>query len=199
MIKKAMKDAVELFPKFARFYRNIRDLLDRNNPSIKSPWGFQLAGHPAMATGTFEPAETQLVRKLLQEVDILVNVGANVGYYCSHALSMGKPVIAVEPNTRNLHYLLKNIQNNGWLKLAEVFPVAIGSGTDILPMWGGGHRCISGQGVGSNPRELCHPSANIEFRPCSWQYLGRQECANIGRHRRRGIHDASRCKSNSNE
>ena len=132
-----MKDAVERFAKFARFYRNTRDLHDRNNPSIKSPWGFQLAGHPAMATGTFEPAETQLVRKLLQEVDILVNVGANVGYYCSHALSMGKPVIAVEPNTRNLHYLLKNIQNNGWLKLAEVFPVAIGSGTDILPMWGG--------------------------------------------------------------
>ncbi len=69
---------------------------------------------------------------------VLVNVGANVGYYCYHALSMGKPVIAVEPNTRNLHYLLKNIQNNGWAKLAEVFPVAMGSGADILQMWGEG-------------------------------------------------------------
>jgi FkbM family methyltransferase len=51
---------------------------------------------------------------------------------------MGKSVIAVEPNTRNLHYLLKNIKNNGWEKSAEVFPVGMGSGADILQMWGGG-------------------------------------------------------------
>lgn len=91
-----------------------------------------------MAAGTFEPEETELVRNLLQEVDVLVNVGANVGYYCCHALSLGKPVIAVEPIARNLHYLLTNIQGNGWSQQAEVFPVALGSRTDILQMWGGG-------------------------------------------------------------
>ncbi len=36
-------------------------------------------GHPAMAAGSFEPEETRLVRELMQQVDILVNVGANVG------------------------------------------------------------------------------------------------------------------------
>lgn len=86
-----------------------------------------------MADGNFEPDVTKVVRRLLADEDVLVNVG----YYCCHALSMGKPVIAVEPNTRNLHYLLKNIQNNGWAKLAEVFPVAMGSGADILKIWGG--------------------------------------------------------------
>ena len=91
-----------------------------------------------MASGCFEPEETKLVRRLMADVDLLVNVGANVGYYCCHALNMGKAVVAVEPNTRNLHYLLKNIKNNGWEKQAEVFSVAMGSGTDILQMWGGG-------------------------------------------------------------
>lgn len=94
MIKRAMKNGVERFPKVAQFYRNTRDLFDRNKPSITTPLGFKLAGRPGMAAGTFEPAETQLVRELLQQVDILVNVGANVGYYyyCCHALSMRKGV-----------------------------------------------------------------------------------------------------------
>lgn len=138
MIKIFIRSIVERFPAVALFYRNTRDLLDQRHPSRITPWGFSFAGHDAMAEGSFEPQETAVVRKLLTEVDVLVNVGANVGYYCCHALSMGKSVIAVEPNTRNLHYLLKNIKHNGWEKLAEVFPVAMGGGTDILQMWGGG-------------------------------------------------------------
>ena len=124
MIKQTLKSVVERFPQAAQFYRNSRDLLDRNTPAMKTPWGFTLAGHPAMAAGSFEPEETRLVRELLQEVDVLVNVGANVdvlvnvganvGYYCCHALSLSKPVIAVEPISRNLHYLMRNIQENGW-------------------------------------------------------------------------------------
>lgn len=122
----------------ALFYRNTRDSLDQRNPARATPWGFSFAGNDAMAAGSFEPEETAVVRELLAEVDVLVNVGANVGYYCCHALSMGKKVVAVEPNTRNLHYLLKNIKSNGWGKQVEVFPVALGSGADILQMWGGG-------------------------------------------------------------
>jgi tRNA G37 N-methylase Trm5 len=89
-----------------------------------TPWGFKLAGNAAMVQGIFEPAETKLVRNILQNVDILVNVGANIGYYCCHALSMGKQVIAFEPIERNLRYLCKNIKNNGWTG-AEVYPMAL--------------------------------------------------------------------------
>ena len=137
-MKNTIKAIVEHFPALALFYRNTRDLLDQRHPPRKTPWGFTFAGHDAMAAGDFEPEETKVVRKLMADVDILVNIGANVGYYCCHALSMGKPVIAVEPNTRNMHYLLKNIQRNGWSKQAEVFPVAMGASADILQMWGGG-------------------------------------------------------------
>ncbi len=138
MIREILRTVLEHVPVLAQFLRNSRDLLDQRLPAKKTPWGFTLAGHDAMAAGTFEPEETVLVRKLLQEVDVLVNVGSNVGYYCCHALSMGKPVIAVEPIARNLNYLLTNIRNNGWSQQAEVFPVALGAAPDILQMWGGG-------------------------------------------------------------
>ena len=131
----------------------MRDWLDRRSPSRVTPWGFTLAGHDAMAAGTFEPDETSLVRKTLQEVDVLINVGANVGYYCCHALSMGIPVIAVEPVRRNLHYLLKNILNNGWSQQVEVFPVALGASKNILEMWGGGTGASLVKGWASTPPE----------------------------------------------
>lgn len=138
MNKKILRTMIESFPSVAQFLRNSRDLLDQRATAKMTPWGFTLAGHESMAAGTFEPEETELVRRLLRDVDLLVNVGANVGYYCCHALSLGKSVIAVEPIARNLHYLLTNIRNNGWSQQAEIFPVALGSKTDILQMWGGG-------------------------------------------------------------
>lgn len=137
-IKLTFRSVMEFFPSLALFLRNLRDLMDQRQAPRRTPWGFTLAGHEAMAAGTFEPQETKLVRDLLGEVDLLVNVGANVGYYCCHALGLGKPVIAVEPIARNLYYLLKNIRNNGWAQEAQIYPVAVGCGTDILEMWGGG-------------------------------------------------------------
>lgn len=150
-IKRAFDATLGRFPAAASFLLNMRDLLDQRAPSRKTPWGFCLAGHDAMAAGSFEPDETKVVRELLQEVDVLVNVGANVGYYCCHALGLGKDVIAMEPIARNLHYLLKNIRDNGWSTRAQVFPVALGRHTDILQMWGGWTGASLVKGWASNP------------------------------------------------
>lgn len=146
-----IKSIIEQFPTLALFYRNTRDLLDQRQPPRKTLWGFSFTGNDAMTDGRFELEETKVMRRLMGDVDLLVNIGANVGYYCCHALSMGKPVVAVEPNTRNLHYLLKNIQNNGWAKLATVFPVAMGNSPDILKMWGGGTGASLIKGWASTP------------------------------------------------
>ncbi len=124
------------FPRIATMYRSVRDQLDFMEEPKATPWGFKLAGNTAMAQGTFEPTETELVRNILKDVDILVNVGANVGYYCCHALSMGKPVIAFEPIERNLRYLCKNIKSNGWSG-AEIFPIALSNNVGILEIYGG--------------------------------------------------------------
>jgi FkbM family methyltransferase len=137
LIRTILRNTFEHFPAAALFYRNMRDLLDQRQSAMKTPWGFTLAGNAAMASGDYEPNETAVVRQLLHDADILVNVGANVGYYCCHALSMGKPVIAIEPISRNLHYLLKNIRDNGWAQQAQVFPIALGADTNVLHLWGG--------------------------------------------------------------
>ena len=75
---------------------------------------------------------------LAGEVDTVVNAGANVGYYCLHALQLGKHVIAFEPVPLNAAVLLKNIFANGWQENAEVFPIALGERPGILPLYGGG-------------------------------------------------------------
>lgn len=138
MIKRILKLIIERTPQLAQLYRNSRDILDRNMVSMSTPWGFSLSGHKLMASGSHEPQETKIVRELLNEVNFLVNVGANVGYYCLHALNLVKSVIAIEPIPRNVHYLLRNIHENGYGNLTEVFPVALGAKPDILKMWGGG-------------------------------------------------------------
>lgn len=138
MSKNLLRAALEAFPGVSLLARNLRDQLDRRAPLMHTPWGFGLAGHAAMAKGVFEPEETKLVRKLLGDVEIFVNVGANIGYYCCHALSCGNSVIAIEPMERNMHYLLKNIHGNGWAGKAQVFPVAAGATTGVLEMWGSG-------------------------------------------------------------
>lgn len=130
-----VKPLVSRFPRIAAMYRGMRDQLEEMEEPQPTSWGFKLAGNAAMAQGTFEPVETELVRKLLHEVDLLVNVGANVGYYCCHALSMGKPVVAFEPMPRNLRFLCKNINANGW-KGAEIFPIALSNKVGILEIYG---------------------------------------------------------------
>lgn len=150
-MRRFFRSILENYPSVIQFLRKGRDLLDQNAPVRMTKWGFTLAGNDAMALGAFEPGETALVRKLLLEVDVLVNVGANIGYYCCHALSLNRPVIAFEPIARNLHYLLRNIRNNGWSNSVEIFPVAVGSTSDILQIYGGGTGASLVKGWASTP------------------------------------------------
>jgi len=130
------KPLVKKFPALTCFYRSLRDQLDARGEALQTPWGFKLAGNPLMAKGEFEPEETALVRSLLKDAEVVVNVGANVGYYCCHALSLGKRVIAFEPMPRNLHYLCRNIKQNGWTEI-EIFPLALSDKPGILEIYGG--------------------------------------------------------------
>ena len=137
-IRRWIRSAVDKEPRIGTFSRALRDAWDTRSESVATPWGFSLAGSPLMASGRFEPAETGLVRKLLVDLDLFVNVGANVGYYCAHALSLGVGVVAIEPMPRNLHYLLTNLRMNGWDDSAEVFPVALGPSSGVVDIWGNG-------------------------------------------------------------
>ena len=148
-----VKPFIERFPRIATMYRGARDQLSLTKGPIVTPWGFKLAGNKIMAEGVFEPEETELVRNILKDVDVLVNVGANVGYYCCHALSMGKAVIAFEPIQQNLYYLLQNIKVNGWAG-AEINPIALSNEVGVLKIYGGGTGASVVKGWADTPQSF---------------------------------------------
>lgn len=94
-----------------------------------------MAGHSKMARGDYEIPETDLLRRLLGRVDAFVDVGANVGYYTLLARHLNRPVLAVEPSTANLRFLLANLARNGFDDV-EVFACGLGERTGLIELWG---------------------------------------------------------------
>jgi FkbM family methyltransferase len=67
-----------------------------------------------MYFGLFEPAETRLMRELLSPGDVVVDIGAHIGWYATIASSLvqeGK-VIAFEPYPTNASTLKENLRLN---------------------------------------------------------------------------------------
>jgi len=133
-----VKPLIERFPKLAMTYRYVRDSWQIYEEPQETQMGFKLVGNQSMQSGWFEPEETQIVKQILPCVDIVINVGANIGYYCCIALSQGKYVVAFEPINLNLRYLLRNIKANNWESRIEVYPVALSNKVGVIEIYGGG-------------------------------------------------------------
>jgi FkbM family methyltransferase len=141
MLSKAarwVRPLVERSPRLAMAYRHYRDSAHLADEPKPTGLGFDFVGHAGMAQGRFEPDEVALVKRLLGHSDVFINIGANVGYYCCLALVHNKPVIAVEPVPANLQVLYRNLRANGGAQRAEVHPVALGSATGLVDIYGGG-------------------------------------------------------------
>lgn len=123
---------------FKNFERTLRFYWKSLTPAPETPYGFQLYGSRAMQDGRFEPLETRLLNEILPHCDAFINVGANVGYYCCHAIRKNVPVFAFEPIDLNVRHLLANIRINGWADKIEIYPVALGSESGILEIFGAG-------------------------------------------------------------
>lgn len=64
-----------------------------------------------------EEATTELFKKVVKEGDVIVDLGANLGYFTLFAAKLaGKKgkVYSFEPEPRNYDYLVKNIELNGY-------------------------------------------------------------------------------------
>lgn len=137
-IIRILKPIVAKFPRLAIYYRKVRDKWMINEEPQDTPMGFKFIGSSSMQNGEFEPEETQIVKDLVSSVDVVVNVGANIGYYCCIALNLGKYVIAFEPISLNVHYLLRNIKANNWDSRIEVYPIALSDKVGVIEIYGGG-------------------------------------------------------------
>lgn len=104
------------------------------------PQGFQFVatnshGHKLMLEGTFEAEEAEVFNAELAACDVLVDVGANIGYYTCIACAQGKQVVAFEPMPFNLRLLYENLRINGWGEAVEVFPVGAGAGPGLASIY----------------------------------------------------------------
>lgn len=147
-----LKRHVERYPAVALTYRALRDAWRRSHEQpARTPHGFFLIGNRAMQNGTFERAETALLRELLEGADTLVDVGANIGLYTCLARALGKHAIAVEPLPDNLQYLFANLEANGWNDV-EVWPLALAErpGTAVLSGASTGASLVAGW-AGASP------------------------------------------------
>jgi FkbM family methyltransferase len=138
LLRDSLKGVLGNFPAVSIYLRRRKEILAGRRQSVRTKFGFELSGNPEMESGNFEPVETKVICSLLPHFDYFVNVGANIGYYCCHALKAGLPVIAFEPSQKNLEMLLRNISINEWGGQVEVFPLALAAKTGVLNFYGEG-------------------------------------------------------------
>lgn len=136
MILSALKPLVERVPFLANLFRTMRDSRALGDAFLTNPHGVRLVGNQSMQDGSFEPAETAIVKRLLGDVDVVINIGANIGYYAALARRAGKYVVAVEPLPLNLRYLLRNLSANGGERETEVYPVAVTDTPGVVALFG---------------------------------------------------------------
>lgn len=79
-----------------------------------------------IALGKYEPYLTKLILEKIGPESVVVDVGANMGYYSLLAGKTAKKVYAIEPEELNFSILKKNTQSNG-LKNVELIKAAGGS------------------------------------------------------------------------
>ena len=79
-----------------------------------------------IALGKYEPYLTKLILEKIKPESVMVDVGANIGYYSLLTAKTAKKVFAIEPEELNFSILKKNAQSNG-LKNIELIKAAAGS------------------------------------------------------------------------
>lgn len=97
------------------------------------PLGFKFAGYDQFF-GEWEPKERAVVEDVMGKVDVMIDVGANIGFYTCWGASNGKIVAAVEPEPGNVNFLLSNVAANEFD--VEVYPIAMSDGPGVVKIYG---------------------------------------------------------------
>ena len=92
-------------------------------------------GRAIKANRVYEPHVSTVMRSLVDEGDIVVDVGANVGWFTLLAASLvgekGR-VHAVEANAKNVALLHRSVRRNGFNERVQIHPVAASDRADTL-------------------------------------------------------------------
>ena len=105
-----------------------------------------------LVKGVYEPFETELVRRELKPGDVVLDLGANIGYYtllCAKLVGQAGKVFAFEPDPDNFAILERNVELNEYENVVAVqAAVSNSSGTASLHLASenkGDHRLYGSQ------------------------------------------------------
>lgn len=88
-------------------------------------------------SGVREPLSTERMKDEINEGDVVVDIGANIGYYAlleSRLVGEKGLVYAIEPVPGTIEVLKRNIALNGYSNI-EVFQLAMGNKTGTAPIY----------------------------------------------------------------
>lgn len=132
-------------PALARTYRRARDTLQASRFKPEpTGLGFSILRGGEYANrlvGTELPA----FQRCVVDVDLFVDVGANVGFFTLLASRAGVGTLAVEPSPMNLKHLYRNLQTAAGSGAVEILPVALSDAVGVIDLLG------SGQGASVRP------------------------------------------------
>lgn len=114
-------------------------------------------------TGVWEEPLTQAVCKDAEQPGLMVEVGANIGYFATlwAALHTENRVFAFEPAPRNLELLRASLLANNLQAQVTVLPVAAGPSLSIQPFDLGPQAQTGWGGVVRDPQQATQPTAVI--------------------------------------
>lgn len=100
--------------------------------------GFLYSSFPSMLCDDWEYEIRQAMNTLINKADVVIDVGANTGFYAILAAHRGKKTIAVEPDRGNLIILNQNIRQNTVTHLVEVFEGILSEKPGLSILYGDG-------------------------------------------------------------
>ena len=140
--------------KIKKIISKIKSCFIKKNPLPvhKTPHGFSFRGPEFLNYHSFECEEQSFVVQELPAHKMVVNIGANIGFYACLALHFKKSVIAYEPIPKNCELLLENVAVNGWQDQCRVYQCALGRDARVVEIFGEGTGAslILGWAGGSN-------------------------------------------------
>jgi len=77
-----------------------------------------------VALGKYEEYETKLILKQIERNGVVVDVGANIGYYTLLMAQKAKRVYAIEPEPVNFEILKKNVEENNLKNVVLIWAAA---------------------------------------------------------------------------
>jgi len=163
MFLSSCRKAVDTFaPPLGRSYRLLRDATHRRR-SLPTKYGFSLAGDPSMVKDDWEQEEIHTFLQLIEDHDVVLDIGANMGFYSCLAAVHGKHTIAFEPSSRNLKFLYKNLWQNKVFDV-EVFPVGLARqcGLGRIYGYGGIASFVPGWAQSTNSQSCLVPLTTLD-------------------------------------